>query len=100
MARRLAHVVDNANIWMIERRSGASFTLETLSQSLSGKPFRQNFNGYVAMEPRVLRRIHLTHAAAPDGREDLVRAESLACGKRHAYQVYRGASGKWVCPVV
>jgi len=69
-------------------------TLETFSRRLSGKGLRQNFNGYVAIEPRVPRPINLTHAALADGGQDLVRAESLACGKRHEYQVYRGGSRK------
>jgi hypothetical protein len=37
MARFLTHVVDSANIWMIERRGGAGLALETLSCSVSSK---------------------------------------------------------------
>ena len=83
MARRFTHVVNGANIGMIERRSGARLALETLSRSLGRKGLRQNFDGYVAMKPRVARPIHLAHAALADGRKDFVGAEFVACRKGH-----------------
>jgi hypothetical protein len=44
---------------------------------------RKNFNGYIAMEPGVLSTIHFAHPAFTDRREDFVRAEFIACSKRH-----------------
>ena len=81
MARRLTDVVNRANIGMIQRRSGARLALETLSRSLGRKGLRQNLDGYVAMQPRVPRLIHLAHAALADGGEDLVGAKASSGGK-------------------
>ena len=86
MARRLTHVVNSANIGMIERRSGARLALETFSRSLVAKACGRTLIGYVAMEPRVARPIHLAHAALADGGKDFVGAEFLAGSERHDYQ--------------
>ena len=80
MARRLTDVVNRANIGMIQRRSRPRLALETLSRSLRRKSLRQNFDGYVAMQPRVPRAIHLAHPALADGREDFVRPEFSPAG--------------------
>src|ERR1051326_4441496 len=62
MAGRFAHVVHGADIGMIERRSGAGLALETFSRSIRREGCWQNFDGYLAMEPRVPGFIHLAHA--------------------------------------
>ena len=83
MARRFAHVVNHANIGMIQRRSGARLALETLSRRLRCKGLWQNFDGYFAMKPRVARLIHLAHSALADQRKDFVGAEFVADRKGH-----------------
>ena len=94
MARRLADVVNGANIGMIERRSGARLALETFPRSFRCKGLRQNFDGYVAMEPRVARLIHLAHAAFADGRKNFVRAEKLTRRQRHGvFPILHQSSG-------
>ena len=46
----------------------------------------------VAIEPRVARPIHFTHAAGAEGGEDLVRAEASAGGEGQTVGLY-GRSG-------
>ena len=51
MVRRFAHVVNGADVGMIERGSGARLALETLARSFSRKGLRQHFHGHVAIQP-------------------------------------------------
>ena len=83
MARRFADVVNRANVWMIERRSGARLALEAFPRVIRRKRLGQNLNCYVAMQPRVPGTVHLSHPALADGRKDFVRAELVACRERH-----------------
>ena len=83
MARRLAYVVNGADIGMIERRSGARLALETFPRSFRCKGLRQNFDGYFASQPGVASAIHFAHASFADGSKDLVRAEFVTRSERH-----------------
>ena len=83
MARRLAHVIDRTDIGMVESRSGARFALEAFPRSLRRKSLRQNFYGYVAMEPRVVGAIHLAHPTRANRRENLVGSQTSPGGERH-----------------
>src|ERR1017187_8779870 len=100
MARGLTHVVNSANIGVIERRRGARLALETFPRSLSRKGLRQNLNRYVAMEPRVACLIHLAHATLADGGKDLIGAEPLACQERHDLSSLSRRPGKSFVPPV
>src|ERR1700681_2736335 len=96
MARRFADVVNRANVWMIERRSGARFALEAFPRGIRRKRLGQHFNGDVAIQPRVAGAIYLAHAAFADGRKDFIRAEFVAHRKRHmkgSAQFTRSRSG-------
>src|SRR3712207_8875057 len=44
----------------------------------------QHLHGHVAIQSRITRTIHLTHAATPEQRHHLVRADSLTDVKRHS----------------
>src|SRR5580692_9429673 len=79
----LAYIVNDANMRMIERRSGTRLALETFPRSFGRKGQWQGFESYIALEPRVPRTIHLAHAAFTDGRKDFVRAEFSAYSKGH-----------------
>ena len=46
---------------------------------------RQDLDRHRALQPRVPRPIHLSHPARADRRDDLVRSESGAGGKRHLF---------------
>ena len=50
---------------------------------IAGERFGQHLECYVTPEPRVLRAIHLAHAARPERREDLVGAEAGTAGHHH-----------------
>ena len=78
MARRLTHVVNNANIRMIQRRSSARLALETFTRNFSRKGLRQDFDGYLAIQPRIPGPIHFAHTALTNRRDDFVRAETVA----------------------
>jgi hypothetical protein len=85
MARRFPYVVNRADIGMIERRSGPRFALKTFPRSTCGKSIRrkglrQNFDGDVAVEPRIARFIYFAHATRANGRKDLVWAEEFTRG--------------------
>src|SRR5258708_35674236 len=83
MTSRFAHIVDHADIGMIERRGGARLTLEAFPRSLGCKGLRQHFYGYVTVEPHVARLVNFPHSARTDGRNDLVRAEFVTRMKQH-----------------
>ena len=63
-------------------RQNFGFALET-SQPLRvvRQSVQKNLDGYVATQLSVLGPIHLAHSASADGRENLVRAEFVACKK-------------------
>lgn len=82
MARLLTHIVNRANIWMIESRGGARLALKTFSRSQCAKRLRQNLDRDLAMEPGVPSLIDFAHTALTDGRQDLVGAEPLTGWRR------------------
>ena len=43
----------------------------------------QDFDGYISSEPGVARAVHLTHAACPEWRLNLVRPEFRTSSERH-----------------
>ena len=69
---------------MIERRRRAGLLHKARGTVGTGKPPGvQQLDGDFAPQARVARLVHFAHAARSDQREDLVRAESSASGKRH-----------------
>ena len=57
---------------MVQRGDRARFALEALGELLG-----RNLDGDVAAQARVVRAVHLAHAARADLGQDLVRAEAL-----------------------
>ena len=74
----LIHVIDRADMRMIQGGGGPCFALKTLdSQRLSGKLFRKEFQGYMAAEPKIFGFIHHSHATAAELFENAVVENGL-----------------------
>ena len=67
------NIVQRANVGMIQRRHGASFALETLTELGLG-----SFDRNDAIEARVASLVHFAHSARTDWRKDFVWAEFFA----------------------
>src|SRR5262245_57885894 len=69
---------------MVERRNGSRLAFEALADlgPLSGV-WRKHLDGDGAVQPRVARFVHLTHAAGAQRRDDLVGSQKSSGGKRH-----------------
>ena len=64
---------------MAERGQRSGLALETLSDVwFVSDVYGKDFDGYGAIEARVMRPIHLAHAALAKSADDLVRAEACA----------------------
>jgi hypothetical protein len=64
------HVVERANVGMIQRRHSASFALETLAELGLG-----NLDGHDAIQAGVTSLVDIAHSARTDWRKDFVGAE-------------------------
>src|SRR5919201_1463403 len=72
------------DVGMIERREKFRFALEAgQAVRIVRECFRQDLDRDLALQPRIARAIHLTHAAGAEGRKDLVRAEARPDGQGH-----------------
>jgi hypothetical protein len=65
-----AHVVERANVGMVQRTDDAGLTLEALTELLVA-----DLDGNVASEACIPRTVDLAHAAFADGFNDLVRSK-------------------------
>src|SRR5574341_298557 len=75
----LFEAVNGADVGVIQRRKYTRFALEArLAVGVGAEAVRQDFDGHVAAEARVVRPIDLAHPARADGGGDLVRAEPSA----------------------
>ena len=82
----LADIVECADVWMIQRRDGTSFPLESLAQIRIGRDMRgQNLDRDCAIEARVARFVDFAHPAGPEWRLDFVRAEASTESKCHFF---------------
>ena len=80
----LLNAVHGGDIGVIQSGQQLGFALEASHVlSVVGERCGQHFDGYVAVELAVAGAVHFSHAACAEGRQDLVRAESIACRKRH-----------------
>ena len=68
-----AHIVQCADVGMIQAGNGFCFTLETLfANRVTRKLLRQNLDGHGAVEPRIACAIHLSHSARAERSADLI----------------------------
>ena len=75
----VAHVVQRADVGMIELRDRAGLAVEALAElRIGGERVRENLDRDRAIEARVARLVDLAHAAGAEGGEDFVRAEASA----------------------
>jgi len=81
-ARILADIVERAHVPVIQMRTRFRFTFESFAEScIGGEVRRQDLDSDSAVEARVLRAIHLTHAAGAERRFNFVRTESCASSR-------------------
>ena len=81
--RRLANLVDGADVLVFERRSGAGLLEEaTLGLGVLQRGGGQDLDRDVAAEPRILRPVHDTHGAGSELGEHLVGPEG-GTGRDH-----------------
>ncbi len=76
-----SHVVQDANVRMIQRRDGTSFPLEALFGFWIFREMRrENFDRNRAIQTSVARAIHFAHAASSQRRLDFVWTEFRPSG--------------------
>ena len=77
----LAHIVQGADVRMLEGGHRARFTIETVAElPVGGNRCSQNFDGDSAVEARIGRALDFAHSAAAERALDFVRAEANAGG--------------------
>src|ERR1700730_4892784 len=75
----LANVVNRADVGMIEGGSGLGFALKAGERLLvAGNIIGQEFEGYEAVQARVFRFVHNSHAAATEFLNDVVVRDGFA----------------------
>ena len=78
------HVVERADVRVVQAGDGLGFALEPLLQLRVASDVRgQDFDGDRAVEAGVAGFVHLAHAASPEGGDDLIRTKPNAGGERH-----------------
>jgi hypothetical protein len=84
------NVVQNADVGMRQLGDGAGFALEALAEfGILREMFGEDFDGDVAIQPRIASAIHLTHAPRAQRRLDFIRPEFRSRGKGHPFaQLY------------
>jgi hypothetical protein len=81
---RFFESVNSRNVRMIERRKHLGFALQACDAlGISREAFEHDLDGDRALQFRIARAVHLAHAASTERVNDLVRADSRPCGKRH-----------------
>ena len=74
------YVVDLAYIGVVQRRDRIGFALEALAELRGG-----NFDGDIAVQPRIARAPDFAHATLAERREDFVRPEFIAGRQGHTW---------------
>ena len=88
----LAHVMNRADVRVIERRDGAGLPLEAFPPlGISGHGRRQHFDGNITPEPGIVRPIDLAHPACAERAADHVWSERGAVLECHGAGVSRKA---------
>jgi len=70
--------VQRADIRVIQRRHRPGFALKASAELGLGR-----FDGDFPAQAGIQRLVHLTHPARAERRDDFIRAQFVACGKRH-----------------
>jgi hypothetical protein len=87
------HVVQRADVRVVELRDGARLAVEALPElRVGGDVRRQHLDGDGAIQPRIARAIHFAHAARPERGDDLVGTNSTADSETHGARISDGPS--------
>ena len=79
-----ADVVENTDMRVVQAGYRTRLALETLAaHGIAGEVRGQNFDCDRSVETGIAGAVHLTHAARPERRNHLVRAESRTSGEYH-----------------
>src|SRR5258708_13874795 len=79
-----SHVVNRADMRIVQRGCRACFALEPLLRTgFCDETRRQNLDGYVSSETRVGRPVNLAHPAGPQKCPDFIGSKFCACTDRH-----------------
>ena len=79
-----ADVVDRKDVGMIQPARGARLLFEPApAHGVAGELRGKHLEGDVALQLRIARAIHLSHASCAKGAEDLETAESIPYRERH-----------------
>ena len=84
--------VDGDDVRVIEGGDGAGFAREAFEpRRIAGHVGRQHLERDVAAEPRIVRAIHLAHAACAERGDDLIRADAGSRVQCHVLGIIRGS---------
>jgi len=79
-----ADVMQRADVRVVQAGDGLRLALEPLLQiGVGGDVLRQDFDGDGAIQSRIPRPVHLSHAPGSDRSEDFIRAEPGAFNQSH-----------------
>src|ERR1700722_169657 len=82
----VAHIVDDADVCIVQRRDGPGFQLQALDGlGVRGQVLRQNLNGDVSSQAQVFGSIDLAHSTRAQSRLNFVTTEFCAYGKGHRF---------------
>jgi hypothetical protein len=80
----MSNIMQDANVRMIQAGDGLRFLLEALAQcGIIGKVRGKDLDGDDAVQARVPRAVHFSHASSAERRQDFVRAEASARDQCH-----------------
>src|SRR5688500_18619411 len=83
-----ANLINVGHVRMIESCGCLSFLNEAKHALTTARQFsRQKLQGNIAVELRVFRQVHLTHAALAELRENLITTNLRACFQGHGSQL-------------
>ena len=89
--RCLAHVIERANVGMVQGRDAPGFTVEPLEELwIRSKPRGQDLDGHDAIQAAVAGFVDLAHAPGTEGRVDPIGTEERTGGKRMLEDVRHG----------
>ena len=79
-----AHIVQHANVRMVQAGNGFRFALKSLlAHRIGGKLSWQNLHRHIALQPRIPRSVHFTHPARTERVQDLVGSQPNTTGECH-----------------
>ncbi len=94
-----SHVVNGADVRIVQRGCGVCFALEALLRiGISGETRRQNLDRDVSIETRVSGTVNFAHSAGANGRFDFIRAQPGARRQVHRVANYRLGTTQQTAP--